>query len=172
MKRLTNTTVSVLSLLALAACSPDGLVTPAGADHTAAFSVAPPPPTPVIPLFVVGDIEAHAVGDTVNFWGAQWWKNNAMSGAVSLGVAAFKGYLDVSGNACGGSWSSRPGDSSNPPDAIASDIAIAVTSTVIKDGAVISGDIQQILIVHQDGGYAGNPGHPGNGEVTRIVCSQ
>ena len=170
MKRLTTATVSVLALLALAACSPDGLTDPAGTSNTVARSVGPPPP-PVIPLFVIGDAEAHDVGDNVNFWGAQWWKNNAMSGELSHGVAAFKGYLDTSDNACGGSWSSRAGNSSNPPDAIASDVAIIVTSSVVKNGADISGDIQQIVIVHQDGSYASNPGHPGFGQVTRIVCS-
>lgn len=127
--------------------------------------------TPPVALFVVGDVESHAIDDVVNFWGAQWWKNNQMSGTVSDGVASFKGYATQSDNRCGGSWVSKPGDSSNPPDQIAADIAIIVTSKVIKNGDDIGGDIKQILIVHQDGGYGPNPGHRGSGPVTTILCS-
>jgi hypothetical protein len=173
MKHFTVTAGALaLASMSVVACSSDAIVDPVGVMPGVSLAVAPPPPPKVIPLFVIGDVEAHALGDNVNFWGAQWWKNNAMSGAVSNGVAAFKGYLDVTGNGCGGTWSARPGNSSNPPDTIDADVAIAVTSSVIKDGATISGDIQQIVIVHQDGGYAGNPGHPGNGVVTAIACSQ
>jgi len=53
---------------------------------------------------------------------------------------------------------------------IGTDIAIIVTSTVLKNGNNISGDIKQILMVHQDGGYGPNPGHAGNGSVTSVIC--
>jgi hypothetical protein len=132
--------------------------------------VPKPPPRPVA-LFVIGDVEAHAIGDNVNFWGAQWWKNNDMSGFVSNGVASFKGYATSSDNVCGGTWVSLPGNSSNPPDEIGADVAIIVTSTVLKVGPNISGNIKQIVIVHQDGGYGPNPGHAGNGPVTSILCT-
>jgi hypothetical protein len=128
-------------------------------------------PPRVTALFVIGDVEAHGIGDNVNFWGAQWWKNNEMSGFVSHGVASFKGYATSSDNVCGGTWVSLPGNSSDPPDVIPDDVAIIVTSTVLKVGPNISGDIRQIVIVKQDGGYEGNPGHPGNGPVTSIVCT-
>ena len=55
-------------------------------------------------MFVIGDVEPHAVGNIVNFWGAQWWQNNPMSGFVSSGVGAFKGYASAStgpAGACG-----------------------------------------------------------------------
>jgi hypothetical protein len=125
-----------------------------------------------VPMFVIGDVEAHAVGDAVNFQGAQWWKNNSMSGVVSNGVASFKGYAVTANNYCGGTWTSLPGNSSNPPATISEYVAVMVTSKVLKSGSNISGDIRQILIVHQDGGYAGNPGHPGNGPVVAIICPQ
>ena len=143
---------------------------PAGLDFTGTVSFTPGAPPHPVALFVIGDAEAHNIGSSVNFWGSQWWKNNKMSGVVSSGVASFKGYATMSDNACGGTWQSLPGNSSNPPDMIASDVAIIVTSQVIKSGSNISGDIKQIVMVHQDGGYGPNPGHAGNGRVTSIVC--
>ncbi len=125
-----------------------------------------------VPLFVIGDVEPHAIGDVVNFWGAQWWKNNFMSGFVSNGVASFKGYANKAEDFCGGRWESRPGNSSDPPATIPDDVAIIVTDTVVKDGPNISGTIKQIVLVHHDGGYGPNPGHRGNGPVTTIVCTQ
>ena len=95
-----------------------------------------------------------------------------MSGEVSNGVASFKGYATESDNVCGGTWVSKPGNSSNPPDQIPDDVAIIVTSKVIKKGNDISGDIKQIVIVHHDGGYGPNPGHRGNGPVTTVVCTK
>jgi hypothetical protein len=128
---------------------------------------------PVLPpaKFVIGDNELHGIGANVNFWGAKWWKNNTMTGFVSNGVAAFKGYADLSDNVCGGTWTSLPGNSSKPPKTIGDDVAIIVTSTVNKSGANITGNIVQILVVHQDGGYGPNPGHDGNGPVTSIICT-
>ncbi len=125
-----------------------------------------------VPLFVIGDVEPHAIGDVVNFWGAQWWKNNFMSGFVSKGVASFKGYANKAEDFCGGRWESRPGNSSNPPATIPDDVAIIVTDTVLKVGPNISGTIKQILLVHHDGAYGPNPGHRGSGPVTKIICTQ
>src|SRR6185503_9082517 len=79
----------------------------------------------LVPLFVIGDVEPHGIGNVVNFWGAQWWKNNSMSGVVSNGVASFKGYATEAGT-CGGTWVSRPGNSSNPPDVIPDQVAVIV----------------------------------------------
>jgi len=146
---------------------------PAGVNFwgTVSYTPAPPPPRPVA-LFVIGDVEAHGVGANVNFWGSQWWKHNQMSGVTSNGYESFKGYAVTSDNVCGGTWTSLPGNSSNPPATIGADIAIIVTSKVLKSGNNnISGDIKQIVIVHQDGGYGPNPGHDGNGPVTSIVCT-
>jgi len=134
----------------------------------------PRPVPPLLPVFVIGDVEPHAVGDIVNFWGAQWWKNNIMSGITTPGTAraSFKGFATRAELLCGGAWESRPGNSPPPPAVIAADIAVVVTSTVVKDGPNLSGDIKQIVIVHQDGGYGPNPGHAGNGRVASIVCTQ
>ena len=139
----------------------------AGATATFVNNAGPPP---TVALFVIGDVEPHAVGDTGNFWGAQWWKNNQMSGFVSDGVASFKGYATQSDNVCGGKWVSKPGNSSDPPQTIPSVVSIIVTDTVVKNGNDISGNIKQIVNVAQDGGYGPNPGHRGNGPVVSVVC--
>jgi len=125
-----------------------------------------------VPLFVIGDVEAHGINTNVNFWGAQWWKNNSMSGFVDKGVASFKGYATTADNVCGGSWISRVGNSPPPPATIPRFINIIVTSTVVKSGPDIGGTIVQILTVDQDGGYGPNPGHDGNGKVVSIACSK
>jgi hypothetical protein len=127
--------------------------------------------TPATPLFVIGDKEDHGVTDVVNFWGAQWWQNNQMTGQVDNGVAAFKGFASSADNFCGGAWTTQPGNSSNPPATIPSDLVIIVTSEVLKNGSSISGNIKEIIVVHQDGNYEGNPGHAGGGTVTSIFCS-
>jgi len=128
------------------------------------------PQEDVVALFVIGDVEPHGINDVVNFWGAQWWKNNSMSGVVSNGVASFKGYATEAGT-CGGTWVSRPGNSSDPPDKIPDQVAVIVTTKVLKQGPNISGDIKQIVLVNQDGGYGPAPGHRGNGPVARVLCN-
>ena len=133
-----------------------------------------PPPPPVVAQFVIGDVEPHAIGDVVNFWGSQWWKseNNQFSGTVDPGYASMKGFADISGNACGLTWQTLPGNSSKPPaPPLPDDIAVIVTSTVGKTGNNLSGNIVEIVIVHQDGKYKNDPGHAGHGTVTSVVCS-
>ena len=154
--------------------SRNGAVTLTGTVIDFCTANTPPPGPPLLPVFVIGDVEPHAVGSVVNFWGAQWWKNNIMSGIVSPGAsrASFKGFATRAELQCGGSWESRPGNSPPPPATIATDIAVVVTSTVQKIGPNLSGHITQIVVVHQDGGYGPNPGHAGNGTVTSIVCTQ
>ncbi|MBI2198510.1 MAG: DUF11 domain-containing protein [Candidatus Rokubacteria bacterium] len=135
------------------------------AEDSGSLICAPPA------VFVIGDVEPHAIGNVVNFWGAQWWKNNFMSGFVSNGVASFKGYASQNDLFCGGTWNSRVGNSPPPPATIPEFVAIIVTDTVLKNGPNISGNIKEILLVHQDGGYGPNPGHRGNGPVVSIICT-
>ena len=117
--------------------------------------------------FVIGDLNA-AVGNPVTFWGAQWAKDNSLS----LGPApdAFKGFADTSPNTCGGNWTSRPGNSSKPPDSVPSFIAVIASSSVTKSGATISGNAPQIVIVKTNPGYAADPGHAGTGTVVAVLC--
>jgi hypothetical protein len=129
-----------------------------------------PAPPPAQYAFVVGDVTYDGVGDHQYFWGAQWWKNNEMSGAVDKGVAGFKGFAVLVNGSCGSTWQSLPGNSSNPPENIGDIVTIIVTSTVTKSGNVYAGNIVRIAHVNQDGNYADNPGHEGQGPVVDEVC--
>ena len=145
-------------------------------------------------LFVIGDCEydqaklkkgdtppadnnLREIGDEVNFWGAQWWKNNCMSVFVDNGYPAFKGYATNvnigSGQNCG-NWEARPGNSGHPPGVLPNVINIIITDNVMKDGPNISGNIKQIVSVDRtlsaNDNYAGNPGHDGWGKITGYIC--
>jgi hypothetical protein len=149
------------------------------------------------PTFVVGDCEydqaklkknetpppdnnIREVLDVVNFWGAQWWKNNCMSSFVDNGYPAFKGFatnvqVNLSGTPNCGKWQARPGNSGHPPDTLPDVIDIIVTDNVIKDGPNISGNIKQIVRINRKtpnvgDKYAGNPGHAGYGTINQVLC--
>jgi hypothetical protein len=117
--------------------------------------------------FVIGDQGSLAQGTEVTFWGAQWWKQNPLS--TGLAPASFKGYADNAGT-CGGTWTTRPGNSSAPPAALSGTVPVIVSTSISKSGPVISGDIKAIVLVAPDGGYDGNPGHPGTGKIVGYVC--
>jgi hypothetical protein len=123
---------------------------------------APPGSSPAQGAFVVGDASAQ-LGAHVTFWGAQWWRDNALSGGVA--PASFKGYADVVDPACVAPWTTRPGNGSFPPATIDDVIPVLVASHVEKSGPVISGDATELAMVAVDPGYGPNPGHPGTGTV-------
>ena len=117
---------------------------------------------------VVGD---RSAAKSVTFWGAQWWNANALSAGAA--PASFKGFADftsASPPTCGGTWTTRPGNSSKPPASIPQEMAVIVASHVQKSGSTISGTIAHIVVVRTAAGYAANPGHPGTGTVTSVVC--
>ena len=119
---------------------------------------------------MIGDQNA-AVGTSVTFWGAKWWKLNSLSGGSA--PAAFKGYANVLSGplACGGAWSTGPGNSSNPPESPLPElIEVIVSSEIAKSGPAISGDINGIVLVQPEPGYAPDPGHAGTGTVVGVVC--
>ena len=118
--------------------------------------------------FVVGDQSASG---KVNWWGAQWATSNVLSGGSA--PDAFKGFAaDLSSNppTCGGTWTTTPGNSSNPPSTVPAYMAVIVSSNVSKSGSVISGDILHIVVVKTNPGYQPDPGHPGSGTVVTTVC--
>ena len=120
--------------------------------------------------FVIADQQA-TVGSHVTFWGAQWWKLNSPSGGTA--PAAFKGFANtiVAPSACGGAWTTDPGNSSDPPAGpLAPFIDVLVSSTITKSGRIISGDTTEIVAAATDPGYASNPGHPGTGTVLSVIC--
>jgi Bacterial Ig-like domain (group 3) len=121
--------------------------------------------------FVLGDITA-AAGGTVTWWGAQWARDNQLSGGPA--PDAFKGFAETTSEppACGAGWTSVPGNSAPPPPAssIPSFMGVVVSSQITKSGNTISGDGPRIVVVQTDAGYQPNPGHPGTGTVVATFC--
>jgi hypothetical protein len=118
--------------------------------------------------FVIGDLNS-AVGTPVYFWGAQWWQRNSLSGGPA--PASFKGFANTPTlPACGTRWSTRPGNSSDPPGTIPALMAVIASSSISKSGSTISGNTPHIVVVQTNPGYAPNPGHPGTGRVVGVVC--
>jgi hypothetical protein len=119
--------------------------------------------------FVIGDLDGVA-GDTVTFWSAKWTELNSLSGGPA--PAAFKGFADTTQQNCGRSWTSRSGNSSNPPDSVPSFMAVIASSSITKSGAMVSGNAPKIVIVKTDPGYAAAPGHTGTGTVVGVLCGR
>ncbi len=119
--------------------------------------------------FVIGNLVSQTGGATVNFWGSQWSRNNPMSGGS--GPNSFKGFENgLSLPACGSTWTSQPGNSSNPPPTIPQNMAVIVSNSVSKSGAVITGNVSRIIVVQTNSGYGPSPGHQGTGQVIAILC--
>jgi len=133
-------------------------------------------PAGLTTFFVVGDQSAGAptVGATVQFWGAQWAKNNSLSGGPA--PASFKGYADsgtvtmTTNGLCGGEWFTNPGNSSVPPATLNTPFVVILTSTVVKSGPVITGDVVGAVVVNPYPGYAPDPGHAGTGTIQQVLC--
>jgi hypothetical protein len=120
--------------------------------------------------FVIGDGNASP-GSEVTFWGAQWWKDNSLSGGSAS--ASFKGFANSPSApaACGSGWSTGPGNSSGPPAGpLPAFIAVIVASHAEKAGATISGDTTKVVVVRTNPGYAPDPGHSGTGTVVSVIC--
>jgi M6 family metalloprotease-like protein len=121
--------------------------------------------------FVIGD---GATG-TVTFWGNDWDAKNVLSGGAA--PSAFKGFADIvplptktPPAACGGRWTTRPGNSSKPPDAVPAYMGVVVASKVTKDGSTIAGDTKRIVVVKTNPGYGPSPGKAGTGTVVATYC--
>ncbi|MGZ8780923.1 MAG: thrombospondin type 3 repeat-containing protein, partial [Thermoanaerobaculia bacterium] len=120
--------------------------------------------------FVVGDLTNRASGAMVDFWGSQWEQNNPMSGGSVPN--AFKGFENGAAMpACGSTWTSQPGNSSDPPATVPEYIAVIVSSSVTRKGSVITGNVVEIIIV-KTLGYGPSPGHRGYGQVVAVLCRQ
>ena len=119
--------------------------------------------------FVVGDGNA-TLGTHVTFWGAQWWKLNSLSGGTA--PAAFKGFAnELAELKCGSSWTTDPGNSSDPPEGPLPGLIEAVAAShVDKKGRTISGDVAAVLLISTEPGYGPNPGHAGTGTVVGVLC--
>ena len=123
--------------------------------------------------FVLGDATAAAAGPTttVTFWGAQWASLNTLS--VGVVEPSFKGFAATPSStppACGGTWLTRPGNSSMPTATVPSYMGVAVAAEVTKSGSTISGNIVHIVVVKTNPGYAPDPGNPGTGTIVATYC--
>jgi len=120
--------------------------------------------------FVIGNLVTQTNGASVNFWGAQWAKNNPLSGG--LAPKSFKGFENGSAlPACGSTWTSQPGNSSSPPATIPRFMPLIVSSSVSQNGSVITGNVRSIVIVDTDAGYGPSPGQAGTGKIIAILCT-
>jgi hypothetical protein len=122
--------------------------------------------------FVIGDASAGSptVGAAVDFWGAQWAKDNRLSGGPA--PSSFKGFENSSAtpSACGFSWTSGRGNSVHPPASIPTYMAVIVASSVTKSGKRISGDGVHVVIVKTGAGYGPDPGAAGSGTIVAVLC--
>ena len=71
---------------------------------------------------------------------------------------------------CGGTFTTRPGNSSSPPGSVPAYMGVLVTSQVTKSGSTVAGTFTKIIVVTPDPGYAGDPGHAGTGEIVATFC--
>lgn len=119
--------------------------------------------------FVIGDNNA-AVGTSVTFWGAEWWKLNSLTGGAA--PASFKGFAKSPPTAtCGTDWTTSPGNSAPPPlGPLPSFMGVIVASSISQSGSTISGNTVHMVIVQTNPGYAPNPGHAGTGTVVAQIC--
>jgi Bacterial Ig-like domain (group 3) len=116
---------------------------------------------------IIGDLDS-ASGTPVEFWGAPWSTVNSLSGGPA--PDSFKGFADNSLQSCGGSWSTRPGNSSAPPAVLPSYMGVIASSAAAQSGSTISGTGPIIVVVKTDPGYSTDPGHPGTGTVVAVYC--
>ena len=122
--------------------------------------------------FVLGDTTAAGAGSSsVTFWGASWSRLNALSGGGA--PASFKGFADSTETTppgCGGTWSTKPGNSASPVSALPAYMGTVVSSSIRKSGSEISGNIVGIVVVETATGYSTDPGHPGSGAIVATYC--
>lgn len=134
--------------------------------------------------FTLGDRTVDRAGSsTVTWWAANWWQLNELSGTIGgRAPASFKGFAaNIRENgapapdnriACGAAftYNTTGGNSSNPPGTVPAYMAVAVPSVIMKSGNTITGNIQQVVIVHTDPGYAPSPGSLGTGSIAAHFC--
>jgi hypothetical protein len=121
-------------------------------------------------IFVLGNQTVGGTPSSVTYWGAQWAKQNSLAGGAP---SAFKGFADEASStppACGGTWTTSPGNSPSPVDTVPAYMGLAVSSSIVKNGSVLSGNIISIVVVVTDPGYGPNPGHSGTGTIIATYC--
>jgi sugar lactone lactonase YvrE len=149
--------------------TPTSTPIPPTATPTATVTASPVPYL-AVGSFVLGD-QSATVGASVTWWGAQWAKQNSLSGGPA--PRDFKGFaatLSTTPPACGSTWTSGPGNSTAPPGSVPSTMAVVVASRITQAGSTMSGNVTEIVIVKTNPGYQPDPGHVGTGTVVGLVC--
>jgi hypothetical protein len=120
--------------------------------------------------FVIGDREANLLNH-VTWWSSQWAALNPMSGGPApSSMKGFAGFEDMPAiPVCGDHYTTDTGNATPPPQTVPEFMGVIVSSKITQNGSVITGDIVAIVIVHNDPGYAPNPGHPGTGTIVAFV---
>jgi hypothetical protein len=111
----------------------------------------------------------------LTWWSHSWAAANSLSGGAA--PAAFKGFaanvtLPATSPAtvCGTTFTTGPGNSPAPPEAVPAYMGVLVASSVTKTGSTVAGTWGRIVVVRTDPGYGPNPGHPGTGTVVATFC--
>lgn len=114
-----------------------------------------------------GNAGGVQIGQHVQFWGAKWGRQADRNDDELRIPQSFKGYADT---VSGTSWSARPGRG-KPPTAIATYIAVIVTTQITKDDDRISGNVSRRVIVRVDdpAAYRADPGHAAFGVVVATL---
>jgi hypothetical protein len=123
--------------------------------------------------FVLGDqtVAAAAPSTTLTWWSSSWSSLNSLSGGpVDTSFKGFAGVPSSSPPACGGTWTTGPGNSPPPVSGIPAYMGTLVASSVTKSGNVFSGNITKIVVVRTNPGYSTSPGHNGTGRVVATYC--
>jgi hypothetical protein len=128
--------------------------------------------------FALGDrtVASATASTSLTWWGHSWADANSLTDGSA--PSAFKGFADSvttlpttsPANVCGTTFSTRPGNSSQPPSSVPSYMGVLVTSSTTKSGSAINGSWGKIVVVKTDSGYSGNPGHPGTGTIVATFC--
>ena len=130
--------------------------------------------------FVVGDMEATGPGAPLTWWSSQWASINQMSGGPApSSMKGFAGFEDMPlpsplpplTKLCGMNYTTDTGNSTPPPASVPDDMLVFVSSHIVQNGSVITGDIKEVIVVHNNPGYQPSPGHPGTGTEVTVVCS-
>ena len=122
---------------------------------------------------MLGDLTAAAATPMtdVTFWGAQWVEpQRTQRRQRAKCVQGVRIGLHAAPPACGGTWTTSPGNSSRRRASVPAFMGVVVASKMTKCGSTISGDIVQIVVVAPDPGYDSNPGHPGTGKLVAVLC--
>lgn len=122
-------------------------------------------------VFVLGNQTVTAAVSPVTFWGEQWSQQNGLDSGGA--PPSFKGYADATSTsppACGGTWTTSPGNSAAPVSSVPAYMGTVVSSSITRHGNTISGNITKIVVIVTAPGYNANPGHPGTGTIIATFC--